>query len=227
MEATPTLHGSGGPPLRFQLAVQRSRMVVYTVGWFSGLAADLGGVLHADHVQGVSLVMVAYLSGALFAQAYRRGLDRRLGFDLAPFWLGLDVLLTSWGVSLTGGASSPWFIWYLATASAAAFVLGRGTWLVMLGSTLAYLGALWWHGDLRGADATFWLALTRMGFLAMSSFYFLQAVGRLRESQLQLQQLRADERLKVDELIRLTQDLDQGTRALTEANSQILPQKAG
>ena len=45
--------------------------------------------------------------------------------------------------------------------------------------------------------------------------------ARLQDSQRLLQQLQQDEPLKVEELIRLTQDLDQGTRALAEANLQI------
>src|SRR6185295_17643832 len=97
---------------------------------------------------------------------YRRNLGRRLGIRLEPAWMAVDVVLITYGVYVTGGAASPFFIWYLASASAAAFVAGRrAAFAVGVASTLCYLGVLTLMGQIQGLDPTFWLAATRMGFL--------------------------------------------------------------
>ena len=49
---------------------------------------------------------------------YRRGLRRRLGRALDFTWMALDVVGVTWGVLLTGGTQSPWFLWYASAISA-------------------------------------------------------------------------------------------------------------
>src|SRR5205085_124855 len=120
-------------------------------------------------------------------------------------WIGADVFIPTAGVWLTGGLESPWYLWYLANTGAAAFVGGlRLAVVIAVADTVAYLGVVALLHQLVDLQAL-WLALSRMAFLYGASFFFLRGVSRLQDSQKQLKLLREDERLKVEELIRLTQ----------------------
>jgi signal transduction histidine kinase/DNA-binding response OmpR family regulator len=213
--------GGGDRLLRFRLAVQKSRLAVFATAALLTLFAKLVGAVHVDYLTPGLLAGGACLSAVLFHEGYRRGLLRSPGLGADVVWIAIDVTCITWGVYLTGGANSPWFLWYLANASAVAFVAGEG-WAVVVGTAnaVAYLWVLGLMGEIRGWD-DFWMAVIRMAFLYGASFFFLRGVARLREKERQLRGLREDERLKVDELIRITQDLDQGTRAMAEANIQI------
>src|SRR5829696_6406577 len=108
--------------LRFDLAMQKSHALVYTAAFITSLAGKaLGvftlklGVAAAAWIGAVACAMAMY---ALFA----RGVDRRL---LNPIWIAVDIAFVTVGVAATGGIGSPFFIWYLAAASGAAFALGK------------------------------------------------------------------------------------------------------
>src|SRR5437667_9959222 len=108
--------------LRFDLAMQKSHLLVYTAALLTALAGKaLGlftlhpGVALAGWAGSCACVIAMY---ALFA----RGVDRQW---LNPIWIGIDVAVVTVGVAATGGISSPWYIWYLAVASAAAFAVGK------------------------------------------------------------------------------------------------------
>jgi signal transduction histidine kinase/DNA-binding response OmpR family regulator len=208
--------------LRFNLAVQRSRIAVYSIAATLAIVARVMGVFHTNVTAGLVLIVVAILSAPITAAAYRSGLERRLGVNLNPIWLGTDTLLITWAVYLTGGLASPWFLWFLSNASAAAFV--GGPWPAIatgIANTFFYLSLLLWTGDIHLFDSQFWIAASRMAFLYGAAAFFLRAVSALQEKQRQVKLLQQEQHLKVQQLIALTQDLDQGTRALAEANIQI------
>jgi signal transduction histidine kinase/DNA-binding response OmpR family regulator len=212
----------GDSRLRFDLRLQRSRLAVHLMAAAVALVGKVGGVIDVDYPQGLSLLSVSILSAVLFSELYRRKVDRRLGLDLQPLWMGLDVAIITYGVYLTGGLESPWYLWYLSNTGAAAFVRGtRGAVAVGVLDAVCYVLLLVGMGDITGVDRTFWRAVMQLGFLYAAAFFFLRGVSRLQESQRLLRQLQQDQALKVEELINLTQDLDQGTRALAEANLQI------
>jgi signal transduction histidine kinase/DNA-binding response OmpR family regulator len=208
--------------LRFMLALQRSRIWVYLAVLAVAFLGQLTGVFDIRARTGLALVASGILSAVVFHEMVRRRIHLRLPVDLNWVWMLLDTGLICWGVSLTGGVHGPWFVWFLSNTSAAALVNGRRAAIIIAGvNTAAYLATLYLLGQIGGLDVAFFRALTQKVLLYTASAFFLRGVARLQLSQRQLQELRADEQLKVEELIRLTQDLDQGTRALAEANIQI------
>ncbi len=141
---------------------------------------------------------------------------------LDPAWLCLDVLFVTLGVIASGGLTSPWYIWYLAVASAAAFILGkRGTFLIAVANTACYLGSLFAMGQIRAVDANLALAVARMAFLHGAAFFFLAGVVDLNEKRQLIKRLKENESRKVEELTRLTGALDQVTHELADANARI------
>jgi signal transduction histidine kinase/DNA-binding response OmpR family regulator len=208
--------------LRFDLKLQRTRLSVHLLAAAIGVAGKLAGLIDADYLSGVALLGFAVASALVFHELYRAGAGQRLGLDLTPLWMACDVFIVTTGVYLTGGIDSPWYLFYLSNTGAAAFVLGtRGALAVGSLNFFCYLALLTLMGDVTGFDETLWRACMQLGFVYVASVYFLRGVSRLQESQHLLRQLQQDQALKVEELINLTQDLDQGTRALAEANLQI------
>ncbi len=207
---------------RFHVRIQDSRAAVYLVGWTSALLGQWVGVFHASYAQGLALLAVALGTTLLLRELYRRGWRRRLGRPLDWSWMAFDVLAVTWGVLLTGGVESPWFLFYVSAISAAAFVGGaRAAGGSAAASLAAYLGLLWAGGAIPGPGPVLWRAVLQMLFLYCAAFFFLRGIVVLRDKRRQIELLRAEERLKFQELAALADDLDQGTRALAEANVRI------
>jgi signal transduction histidine kinase/DNA-binding response OmpR family regulator len=208
--------------VRFQTAMQRTRLAVYAIAIAMAWLAKIAGVLEVTYAEGLPMAILALASGALFLEAYRRSWDMRLGVTLTPAWMACDVFFIAWGVFLTGGGSSPWFLFYLSNTCAAAFVAGRNAAAAVAAvNTLSYLAVLALLGEVRGFDRSFWLAATRMLFLYGASIYFFRGILRIQEKNRRIRALEQEQARKVEQLLALTQDLDQGTRALAEANLQI------
>ncbi len=207
---------------RFHVRVQDSRAAVYLLGWTAALLGKWAGIFQATYAEGLTLLAVALATTLALRELYRRGLRRRLGRRLDWAWMALDVVGVTWGVHLTGGVESPWFLWYVSAISAAAFVGGaRAALGSAVASVAAYMALLWATGEIPGVGPVFWRALLQMLFLYASAFFFLRGIVVLREKRRQIEVLRAEERLKLEELVALANDLDQGTRALAEANVRI------
>ena len=115
--------------LRFHVALQKSRAAIYTATWVIGYAAIRTGVMHADLFDCTLLVVTGILSAVAIWLRYKHGRGQVAGIELG--WIGLwfDVGLITWGVYISGGWTSPWFLFYLANASGAAFLGGRGAWV--------------------------------------------------------------------------------------------------
>jgi signal transduction histidine kinase/DNA-binding response OmpR family regulator len=206
----------------FDVSVQRSRIAVYGLAALLGIAGWLAGALDVDLAAGLGLLGTGVTSAVLIEALARRGLFERWRFELALGWLALDVVVVTVYVALTGGLPSPCYLWYLSPAAAAAFALGpKAAHGVAAACLLAYVAVLAFLGQIHGLDSDLGLALARMAFLYGAAFFFLRGIGRLQEHQRLLKEVQEDEHLKLEELIRLTQDLDQGTRALAFANVQI------
>src|SRR3954464_10016358 len=100
--------------LRFDLAVQKSHPLVYTAAVLTALAGQALGVFVMDMRAGTAIWLISFASAAVMYALFRRGIDRRI---LNPVWIGTDIVLVTLGVYASDGVTSPWFIWYLATAA--------------------------------------------------------------------------------------------------------------
>ncbi len=184
--------------LRFDLAIQRNHLLVYLIVLVTALVARALGGLPLS--LGVAFLLWGIATGcALIIYAlFRRGVDRRL---LNPVWIASDIVLLTLAIYLTGGISSPCFIWYCATASAAAFASGRmAAWVASAANFVAYLGVLFWMKQIAFFDPAFGLALTRMLFVFGASYFFLRGIADLSEKRLRIRQLESEARAKAQEL---------------------------
>ena len=202
--------------LRFDLAFQRNHLLVYAAALLTALVGRALGVfpLRLD-VAIVYFLFACLTSGALY-YLFARGIDRKY---LNPIWLAVDIFYVTLGVYVTGGVGSPWFIWYVAAASAAAFAIGKkAAYLASLANTVCYLTTLYLMGQAWFFNDAMLLAMARMFFIFGASYFFLIGVANLQEKRLRIRQLEAEENRKVQELTRLTQELADANRRIQEAD---------
>ena len=201
---------------RFDLAIQRNHVLVFTLGFLTGLAGGLVGVFPLNWRWGLLIWAAGCASSGLFYFLFRKGIDRRV---LNPFWLTVDVVLVTLGVYATAGVESPWFIWYMAASTVAAFAIGKtAAHLVSLGNTIAYIGILLIMGQVAFWNDAMMLALCRMLFVWGASYFFLIGVANLQEKRLRIKQLEAEATKRVEELTRVTQELADANRRTREAD---------
>jgi signal transduction histidine kinase/DNA-binding response OmpR family regulator len=202
--------------VRFDLAIQRNHVFVYSLGFILGLAGQAFGVYPIRLNVAIAVWVLSVTSAITLYQLYKRGIDRRY---LNPVWMTTDIACATLCVYGTGGISSPWYIWYGATASAAAFASGKkAAWIVSIANPIAYLGVLMFMGHARFADDAFLLAFTRMLFVFGASYFFLIGVANLQEKRQIIRALELEESRKVQELTRLTQELAEANRRIKEAD---------
>jgi len=184
--------------VRFDLAIQRNHLLVFTLALITALAGRSLGVFPLR----LGFALLIYAFACTFALAlyalYKRGIDRRI---LNPVWMASDIVLLTVCIYATGGINSPCYIWYAATASAAAFASGRNAaWIASAANIVAYLGVLLWMGHISFLDPPMGLAITRMLFVFGASYFFLVGIADLSEKRLRVRQLEAQERAKAHEL---------------------------
>ena len=208
--------------VRFRLAVQTSRIAAYTLGCGVGVLSRAIGVLDIRYVDGLVVFAIGVSSALVVYRVNQRGIGGKAQRALDAAWMALDVAIMTWGVYLSGGIRSPFYIWYLAAASSVAFVAGaRATLAVSVGNVVCYVGVLVAMGDIRGLDANLALALTRMAFLHGAAFFFLRGVSDLQAKREKIELLKDAESRKVEELTRLTAALNTSTRELGRASAKI------
>jgi signal transduction histidine kinase/DNA-binding response OmpR family regulator len=202
--------------LRFDLSIQRNQILVYAIGFLTGLAGKFFGVFPLRIEVAVFIFLFSTATALLFHYLFTRGIDRRY---LNPFWMANNVFLATLGVYASGGIVSPFFIWYTASATAAAFAGGkRAAYLVSIGNTIAYLSLLVWMGQATWYDAAMGLAITRMLFVFGASYFFLVGIANVQEKRLRIRDLESEESRKVAELTRLTQELADANRRIQESD---------
>jgi signal transduction histidine kinase/CheY-like chemotaxis protein len=208
--------------LRFNLAMQRSRAFVYLFALVFGTLAIRVGVLEGSLARGLTIVAAGVTSAVVFYYVYKSGLDRQVAWNLYWVWLIFDTAAVTMGVQLSGGVRSPWYLFYLAISACAAFTAGAGVaWAISSINALAYLGLLLGTGLVRPFDNDFYLALYQIGFLYFCSVFFLRGIGILREKRLLIRELREEDRERVEQLTRLTEELNLKSKELVAANQQI------
>jgi len=202
--------------LRFDLAIQRTHLFVYSLGFLAGIAGRAMGVFPGDMGLATAIWLAGCVASGIVDVLYRRGVDRRY---LNPVWLTVDILLVTSGIYVTGGIGSPWFIWYIAIAGGAAFASGKvATYLVSAGCTIAYCGVLMAMGQATLVDKPMLLAFTRMLYLFAAAYFFLIGTANLQQKRLRIRQLEAEESRKVQQLTRLTDELETANRRIQETD---------
>ena len=206
--------------LRFDLAVQKSHTLIYTAAFLTALAAHALGVFVLKVPVAVAILLISFASAAAIYALFRRGGDRRI---LNPIWVGIDIAMVTLGVYATGGISSPWFIWYLATAASTAFAVGkRACYVVSLANAAAYIGALTLMGQASFVNDVLLLAIVRMLFLTGASIFFLAGIANLQQKRQIIRALESEHAREVAELTRLTLELKQRSDELVEASQRAL-----
>ncbi len=203
--------------LRFDLAIQRNHLFVYTIAFLSAIAGRALGVFALSFAAATAIYLVACTSALTLTLLRRRGVDRRW---VNPVWMIVDVALVTAGVHASGGSGTPAFIWYLAAATAAAFAIGRtAAYAVCIASIVSYIGVLMFMGQATFFNGVMLVAITRMLFLFGASIYFLIGVADVQEKRMRIKELEEQERAELQELTRVTQELADANRRIQEANN--------
>jgi signal transduction histidine kinase/DNA-binding response OmpR family regulator len=205
--------------LRFQLGVQSSRLLVQSLmaavaalGWATGL-------LRFDLLRGATAYLTGVVTTFLFAALYRRAFRRRAPAPPPALWMAADTLLISWTVWIIEDQYPLWLIWYLISATSAAFVGGRrAAHAVIVASCAAYLGVLVGLGRIRGLDAELALAAGRLALLFGGTYFMIRGIADLRQRKLQVAAPHAEKSAQLDELRRLAGELERRRGELTEAH---------
>jgi signal transduction histidine kinase/DNA-binding response OmpR family regulator len=206
----------GAGVLRFDLAIQRNHLLVYSLALLVSFAGAALDVFPLRPSLAFSLWAMACVVSMLLYVLFRRGINRRY---LNPLWVANDIFFVTLGVYGTGGLESPWYLWYGAAASAAAFAIGKAAaYTTSVVNTAAYIGMLLWMGQIGFGDHAMLVALTRMLFVFGASYFFLIGVANLQEKRLRIRQLEAEESRKVRELTRLAEELEAAHRRTREAD---------
>src|SRR5688572_5831329 len=202
--------------LRFDLAFQRNHLLVYSLALLTALAGKVLGVFPLRLDVAIAYYLFACLTSVALYFLFARGIDRRY---LNPICLTVDIFYVTLGVYITGGIGSPWFIWYAASAAAAAFAIGkRAAYLASAANTAGYLLTLYLMGQATFFNDAMLLAISRMVFIFGASYFFLIGVANLQEKRLRIRQLEAIESQKVAELTRLTEELADANRRIQDAD---------
>ena len=200
--------------------MQKSRVLGYGLTFATALATHAIHGLDAKLSTIILIGIVNLFWSYCFLIIERRQLDTRWGVNLSPIWMATDLINVCVGVYVSGGLSSPWYLFFFSNSLAASFVSGWMTAVVIgVASIVSYLGTLWALDQLH--DAGLGIAVGRMMILYAAVFFAIKGIDDLKRKRLQVKRLRDDEARKVAELTRLTQALDERTQALGEANARI------
>ncbi len=209
--------------VRYNLAVQRSRLGVMLVMAGVVLVAFMTGVLQFDLVGGAAACALGLASVPVFMLLQQRAKSEEAQRRINVAWMAGDIGLTCWTIYLIRDASPLWLIWFLTNTTAAAFVAGRRAALgVMTGSCVAYLALLVAMGKIGGFDHELALACGRLTLLFGGSYFMVAGIASLRERRMQIAALNEENSARLAELQRLTAELDRRGRELAEANVRIL-----
>ena len=208
--------------LRFQIAVQRSRLAVILLMAGVAAIARWTGLVDFDWAGGIAALVLGVASVFVFIYLHRLAARRRWRAPLHVGWMVLDVLIVCWTVYLIDDRSPIWLVWFLTTTTAAAFVAGQRTATAVLWlSCVAYLATLVLMGHIRGFDRELAFACGRLALLFGGTYFMVRGISDLRESRRQIAALNQEKSGRLAELSRLTQELDQRGRQLERANERI------
>jgi len=207
---------------RFVRRTQLSRAAVFTLAYPLTLILIPIGILKISPIHATIALLFAAGSAYVFYLAARIVDVKYLGARINFISLVVDGMTITALVYLDGGLSSPFFIWYVANTAAATFSFGmRATHQMIAINTALYLFALALRGEVGLFDPPFFRAIGQLAFLYGSAYFAFRGIAVARDRHNVVQQLRAEEKLKVEALTRLTQELDEQSTQLAEANVEI------
>src|SRR5207248_1678119 len=108
--------------VRFDLAIQRSHILVYSGALVISLIGGALGVFPLRVEMAFFFWLAATAIALLFHELFRRRVPRMV---LNVLWLATDIVLVTIAVFATGGINSPWYLFYLTAAAAAAFAANK------------------------------------------------------------------------------------------------------
>jgi len=202
--------------MRYQLAIQRSRIFFYNGAWLVGVIAKLTGLLSFTWTAGLLFLLFANLNIAVCMVLYRRGIGRVAGVPLTVFWMAFDTLIITWAIALSGGSQSALYPWYLTNVAAAAYFGGRpGLVSAMIADTVAFLAVV---VMLEGLDAAVLLTvLGKMIILFGAAGYALLAIRRLQQKRKLIGDLRAEESRRASQLEAAVTTITRSANRLADA----------
>jgi signal transduction histidine kinase/CheY-like chemotaxis protein len=202
--------------LRFDLAVQKSHLAVYLASFVLAMIGRALGVFPLRLDVAAAFLIATCSSALLFHLLFRRGVDRRL---LNPVWMTVNVVFITVGVWATGGISSPWYIWYIAASSVAAFAGGRtAAYATVAAHDVLYLVMLLAIGQATLVNDVFLVGVTRMLFITGASYFVVTGVANLQERRLRIRRLEEEKSRQIEELTRLSEELARKSELLEVAN---------
>jgi diguanylate cyclase (GGDEF)-like protein len=203
--------------LHSELTTQRNRALTYAVAGLAMLLTKVSGIFDVHFVWGVAIFGTGALSVGWFSLWSLRAARANRRANLAAWWIACDFALVTAIVCATGGVSSPWFVMYLGCAGAAVTHL-RLRLAVAFGvaAALLYFGALAAMGQIGMGDRGFIVAASQLLLLFGASLFLLANTRKLLAStQLNLQ-LKNEADARVEELTRVTRDLEAMSRLLQD-----------
>jgi len=215
-------HRSSASLRRFNQRMQLSRAAVFALGYAIALVLIPTGLVRLPPFETTAMFVLAEASALVFYRLAATPLGDRLGTKLSLASLYFDGVLLTAMIHLDGGSKSLIVIWYISNVAAATFTEGmRASYWMMAFDSICYLGLLSLRGELALAEGELFRAAGRLVFLFSASFFAFRGISESREKQKYVKQLQAEEKLKVEALTRLTQELDEQSKALASANVQI------
>jgi signal transduction histidine kinase/CheY-like chemotaxis protein len=209
--------------LRFHLAVQKSRLGVIALMLALAGVARAAGLVDFPVVPAVVGFSFGIASVFVFMALHRAAARRGSSAPIHYGWMALDTALICWSIYLTRDSSPLWLVWFLTTATAAAFVAGRrAAQAVIAGSSLGYLALLVAMGRIQGLDHELTVAVGRLALLFGGTWFMVRGIADLREKRLEIAALVEEKSARLAELQDLTAELDRRGRELAEANRGIL-----
>ncbi|HYL06517.1 MAG TPA: GGDEF domain-containing protein [Thermoanaerobaculia bacterium] len=203
--------------LHSELVTQRNRGLTYAVAGVAMFLTKVSGIFDVHFVWGVSIFGAGILSVGWFSLLAWRAARKNQQAGLAASWIACDVVLVTAIVCVTGGVASPWFVMYLGCAGAAVTHLRlRLAVACGVGAALLYFGALAAVGQVWIGDRGFFVAASQLLLLFGASLVLLANTRKLLAStQLNLR-LKDEADARVEELTRVTRDLEAMSRLLQD-----------
>ena len=198
-----------------ELVTQRHRALTYLLAGAAMLLSRV--VLDVRLTFGLAIFGVGALSVVWFSLLALRARRTNRWTHMAAWWIACDLILVTAMILVTGGVSSPWFVWYLACAGAAVTYLRLRTAVAFAAaSTLLYLGALAALGQIRGLDHNLLAAMLQLLLLFGASLVLLANTRKLLASTQHNRRLKEEALARVAELTRVTRDLEAMGRLLLD-----------
>lgn len=207
---------------QFNLKTQISR------AWINALAYPLvllmipTDFVELSVLEATLLTIISVSTSLVVYQLYRAELDIYIPFNLNYASFCMDAVLISAVIYFDGGVKSMFFLFYLTNIGAATFLKRLpGMFGMMAINMIAYLTTLSMLDQIHLANPNLITAVGRLLFLYGAAFLPLRGISELQDKNRFIRQIRIEEALKVEALSRLTEELEQQSQELANANLQI------